>query len=130
LNIVKTFSVKNIFFIITSIGCITAEAQITDLARFKYTFIPQEKLDKSINRFRGFVNFPFKLGREGSYIIPSVEYRNFDIDLEDSLTFNVTNLEQFQMFRIEDGHFSGSCGGMNAILRNIYCSISVEDIQF
>lgn len=75
-------------------------SQETDLARLEYTFIPQSKSDNSVNRIRAFVNYPIKLGSEGSYLIPGIEYRNLDLDFEDPVPFNVESLGKFDMFRV------------------------------
>ncbi len=79
--------------------CLTY-SQTTDIARIEYTTIPQSNSENSIIRFRGFVNYPFSLGWEGSYIIPGIEYRYIDLDIEDSVPFNVNNLGKFEMYRI------------------------------
>ena len=79
-------------------------SQETDLARLEYTFIPQSQSDNSVNRIRAFVNYPIKLGEEGSYLIPGIEYRNLDLDFEDPVPFNVESLGKFAMFRVSLGY--------------------------
>jgi hypothetical protein len=74
-------------------------AQETDLARVEYTYIPQVNSKNSINRFRTFVNIPLKLGWEGRYVIPGIEYRKFDLDINDAVPFETSGLGKFQMFR-------------------------------
>jgi hypothetical protein len=74
-------------------------AQTSDLVRIEYTGIPQVDSKNSINRFRAFVNFPIKLGWDGYYLIPGVEYRNFDLDIKDPVPFEKHDMGQFQMFR-------------------------------
>ena len=74
-------------------------AQETDLARLEYTYIPQVNSENSINRFRAFVNLPLKLGWEGCYIIPGIEYRNLDMDINDVIPFDKQDMGRFQMFR-------------------------------
>ena len=73
--------------------------QETDLARIEYTYIPQVNSKNSINRFRAFVNLPLKLGWEGCYLIPGIEYRNFDLDINDAVPFDTKDMGKFQMFR-------------------------------
>jgi hypothetical protein len=93
---------KNLFLVVILSLCIFSSslAQETDLARLEYTFIPQSNSDNSVNRIRTFVNFPIKLGWEGSYLIPGVEYRNLDLDFEDPVPFSVESLGKFDMFRV------------------------------
>ena len=73
--------------------------QETDLARVEYTYIPQVSSKNTINRFRTFVNLPFKLGWEGCYVIPGIEYRNIDLDINDAVPFDTRDMGRFQMFR-------------------------------
>jgi hypothetical protein len=85
--------------------CVAAlHAQDTDIARIEYTYVPQTNSDNTINRFRGFVNFPIRMGWEGSYLIPGVEYRNVDLDIEDPVPFDISKLDRFQLFRISLGY--------------------------
>ena len=85
-------------------GLCTLSAQTTDLARLEYTLIPQANSDNSINRFRGFVNFPIPLEWDGSYLVPGLEYRNVDLDIEDPVPFDIKNVQKFQMFRLSMGY--------------------------
>ena len=85
-------------------GLCTLSAQTTDLARLEYTLIPQANSDNSINRFRGFVNFPIPLEWDGSYLVPGLEYRNVDLDIEDRVPFDIKNVQKFQMFRLSMGY--------------------------
>lgn len=75
------------------------EAQTSDLARIEYTYIPQANSKNSVSRYRAFVNYPFQLGWEGSYLIAGVEYRNLDLDFKDPVPFDIRNLMKFQLFR-------------------------------
>lgn len=75
-------------------------SQTSDLARIEYTYVPQVNSKNSINRFRGFVNYPIKIGNKGDYFIPGVEYRNTDLDIKDPVPFDIDELGKFQMFRV------------------------------
>lgn len=44
------------------------------------------------------------MGWEGSYLIPGIEYRNIDLDIEDPVPFDIAKLERFQLFRISLGY--------------------------
>ncbi len=98
LNIV----LKRIFAVLLlgiGICCFDVCAQTSDLARVEYTYIPQSDSDNSVSRFRAFVNVPFRLNWEGSYLLAGFEYRNLDLDFEDEVPFDKANLDRFQLFR-------------------------------
>lgn len=113
-------------------------SQTTDLARIEYTFIPQSKSDNSINRFRAFVNLPIKLGWEGGYLIPGIEYRNFDLDIEDPVPFDIDKLGKFQMFRaalaftfkFENNWYFAIKGGAELASNFEENSITKNDVNF
>ena len=98
------FFLKNIWLLLALLSLNGLSAQETDIARIEYTYIPQSGSDNTINRFRGFVNFPIQMGWEGSYLIPGIEYRNIDLDIEDKVPFDISKLERFQMFRVSLGY--------------------------
>ncbi len=77
----------------------TGTSQTTDLARLEYTYIPQSSSENSVSRFRAFVNYPITLGWEGSYLIVGLEYRYLDLDFEDPVPFEVSELGRFQLYR-------------------------------
>lgn len=79
-------------------------AQTSDLGRIEYTFIPQTNSNNSLDRFRGFVNFPIKVNDSGCYLVPGIEFRNMGLDIEDEVPFDTSNLKNFQMFRMSLGY--------------------------
>ncbi|WP_265198674.1 DUF6268 family outer membrane beta-barrel protein [Aureitalea sp. L0-47] len=79
-------------------------SQTSDIARIEYTFIPQHNSDNSINRFRGFINYPIPLKWGDGYLVPGFEYRNVDLDLESPVPFETENLRKFQTFRMSMGY--------------------------
>lgn len=73
------------------------KARSTDLARIEYTYFPQTDSDNSFRRFRTFVNFPIAVGREGSYLVPGIEYENINFKYEDRTPFEKGNeIDRFQ----------------------------------
>lgn len=74
-------------------------SQTLDLARIEYTFVPQVNSKNTVNRFRGFVNYPIRVGTKGCYIISGIEYRNIDLDIKDPVPFETKDLGKFQVFR-------------------------------
>ncbi len=95
------FSIRTILalLLLSVLGFAQLQAQEADLARVEYTYIPQAKSENSVSRLRAFVNVPFQLGWEGSYLIAGVEYRNLDLDFKDPVPFATNNLNNFQLFR-------------------------------
>lgn len=98
------FSKKHLIVLVCCFIATVSYAQTTDLARIEYTYIPQTNSDNSINRFRAFINFPIELGWEGHYLVPGIEYRNFDLDIKDPVPFDIDELGKFQLFRASLGY--------------------------
>lgn len=109
-------------FLFSSAGDL--QAQSTDLARIEYTYFPQSDSDNSFRRFRTFVNFPIEVGKEGSYLVPGVEYENINFKFEDATPFEKGGeLDRFQSFTLSLGYtfkmqndwrFAATAGGMLA----------------
>ncbi|GHC55305.1 DUF6268 family outer membrane beta-barrel protein [Ulvibacter litoralis] len=95
---------KHLALVVCCFAVFVSYAQTSDLARIEYTYIPQTNSDNSINRFRAFINFPIELGWDGHYLIPGVEYRNFDLDIKDPVPFDINELGKFQLFRASVGY--------------------------
>jgi len=74
-------------------------AQVTDLARLEYTYIPQAKSDNDVSRIRAFVNYPIQLNWEGCFLVVGLEYRNLGLDFDDPVPFDLDALGEFQSFR-------------------------------
>jgi hypothetical protein len=74
-------------------------AQVSDLARLEYTYIPQADSENRVSRIRAFVNYPIRRGWEGSFIVVGLEYIKLDLDFEDPVPFDLDALGKFQMFR-------------------------------
>lgn len=88
-----------LFLAILSLSYASAIGQVSDLARVEYTYIPQADSENQVSRFRAFVNYPIRLGWEGSFIVVGLEYRKLDLDFEDPMPFDLDALGKFQMFR-------------------------------
>lgn len=71
-------------------------AQLTDLARLEYSYIPTGKSDDNFNRFRGLINYPIKTA-EDSYLIIGGEYSRIALDLEDAYPFEQSNLQRLHI---------------------------------
>ncbi|MCB7481369.1 DUF6268 family outer membrane beta-barrel protein [Christiangramia sediminis] len=90
-----------LFFLLFSLS---AFCQSTDLARLEYTYFPQKNSDNSFRRMRAQVAFPIALKKEGSYLIPGLEYRNVQFKYEDPEVFDTRDLDRFQSFTASLGY--------------------------
>lgn len=82
-----------------------AEAQSTDIARLEYTYFPQSSSDNSFRRFTTLLNFPIKFGKEGSYLIPGIEYENINFKYKDDAPFSkLGEMDRFQSFTLSLGY--------------------------
>ena len=77
---------------------LNAFSQSTDLARLEYTYFPQKNSDNSFRRFRAQAAYPIELKKEGSYLIPGLEYRNVNFKYNDPELFETGDLDRFQSF--------------------------------
>lgn len=57
-------------------------AQLTDLARLEYSFIPMKNSEDDYSRFRLLLNYPIEV-KEDSYLVIGSEYNLIHLDLED-----------------------------------------------
>lgn len=110
--------------ILLSFADFNLSAQSTDLARIEYTYFPQTESDNSFRRFRTFANFPIRLGGEGSYLVPGIEYENINFKFKDETPFgNKEELDRYQSFTLSLGYtfrmgndwrFAATAGGLLA----------------
>lgn len=78
-------------------------SQITDLARFEYSFIPKSKSEDRYTRFRASLNYPIKL-KEGNYLIAGVEYNSIILNLEDNYPFDTSKLDRIHVIDLNIGY--------------------------
>ncbi len=81
----------------------SAVSQSTDLARVEFTYFPQSSSDNSFRRFRAQVAYPIEL-KEGSYLVPGLEYRFVSFEYEDPENFQTNDLNHFQSFTATLGY--------------------------
>jgi hypothetical protein len=80
-----------------------ADAQGTDLFRAEYTYFPQRKSDNSFRRFRTFANVPLKI-KEGTYLVPFLEYRNVHFLIRDDDRFEELKTDRYESFELSLGY--------------------------
>jgi len=97
IKLIKSNYVLKYSFVLTL--CFTfqlANAQLTDLARLEYTYLPKSKSEDSFDRFRGLVNYPIKL-KNDAYLVVGGEYSRVSLDLEDKYPFPTTNFKRLHI---------------------------------
>lgn len=67
-------------------------AQLTDLARLEYSFIPKGNSEDQYTRLRALVNYPIEVS-EDNYLIIGAEYNRIILNLEDSYPFDTSLLK-------------------------------------
>lgn len=83
--------------------CFSAWAQLTDLARLEYSFIPKGKSEDQYTRLRALLNFPLKI-KEDTYLIFGAEYNRIILNLEDNYPFNSKPLSTLNVIDFNIGY--------------------------
>lgn len=83
---------KKLFLFVFLLMSFWTNAQLTDLARLEYSFIPKNKSDDQYTRIRALVNYPIKI-KEDSYFIIGAEYNSIFLNLNDNYPFDTSYLE-------------------------------------
>lgn len=99
----------NIFyklFFLIFLGCsFITQAQLNDLARLDYTFIPNTESDVEYTRLRALFNFPIKLKGEEEFLLLGLDYSNIHLRFQqESLPFDRQNLNEFQLLDLIIGY--------------------------
>ena len=79
------------------------EAQLTDLARLEYSFIPSSKSDDQYTRLRAILNYPIKL-KEKDYLIVGAEYNRIILNLEDDYPFITKDFNRLHIIDLNFGY--------------------------
>lgn len=82
---------------------IKSNAQLTDLARLEYSFIPSSKSEDQYTRLRAILNYPIKL-KEKDYLIVGGEYNRIILNLEDDYPFNTSELNRLHIIDLSLGY--------------------------
>ncbi|QOD61937.1 hypothetical protein H9I45_05705 [Polaribacter haliotis] len=83
---------KKFLVLILMFVCVSANAQLTDLARLEYSFIPKNKSEDQYTRIRALVNYPIKI-KEDSYFVIGSEYNRIYLNLNDKYPFDTSAIE-------------------------------------
>ena len=79
----------------------TVSAQLTDLARLEYSFIPSSQSEDQYTRLRALLNYPIKI-KDDNYLIVGAEYNRILLNLEEDYPFdtsalNILNIIDFNL---------------------------------
>ncbi len=78
-------------------------AQLTDLARLEYSFIPKSKSEDQYTRVRALFNYPIKT-KEDCYLVIGAEYNQIFLNLEDDYPFDVSLIESVKIIDLNLGY--------------------------
>ncbi|NRD19607.1 hypothetical protein HNV08_06075 [Winogradskyella eckloniae] len=91
-------------FIFISIGSVQiVKAQLSDLARLEYSFIPSSRSDDHYTRLKALVNYPIKI-KDKDYLIVGGEYNRILLNLEDEYPFNTSQLNKLHVIDLNIGY--------------------------
>ncbi|MDH7447757.1 DUF6268 family outer membrane beta-barrel protein [Aquimarina sp. 2201CG14-23] len=80
------------------------KAQLSDLARIDYTFLPEGESDIEYHRYRALFNYPIKL-KEDTYLFLGLDYSNIDLKFgNDFAAFDNEKIEDFQLLDFNIGY--------------------------
>lgn len=92
-----------VLFILSCSFCNIASAQLTDIARLEYSFIPKSNSEDQYTRLRALFNYPIKIS-EDNYLIVGVEYNRVILNLEDNYPFNTALLKTINVIDLNIGY--------------------------
>lgn len=78
-------------------------AQLTDLARLEYSFMPMRKSEDSYTRLRGLINYPIKI-KTDDYLIIGAEYNQVLLDLDDKYNFDTSLMDNISIIDLNLGY--------------------------
>ena len=90
-------------FLLCVLGIQSGHAQLTDLARLEYSFIPQSNTDDDYTRLRALLNYPLKLKKD-AYLVLGVEYNKVILDLEENYPFDTRGLKRIHIIDANIGY--------------------------
>lgn len=85
-----------ILVIVTVCSFHFAQAQLTDLARLEYSFIPSTNSEDHYTRLRALVNYPIKV-KDKDYLVVGAEYNRILLNLDDNYPFNTRQLKKLHI---------------------------------
>lgn len=124
------------FFLIISF---VSQAQLSDLARIDFTYIPNKGSDVEYTRSRVLINYPIRLKGEGKYLFVGFDYSNIHLRFKDeNLPFDRDLLNDFQVLDLTIGYTKPLKNGWRLGVRfqpgistnNTAKSLTADDVVF
>ena len=81
----------------------TLHAQLTDLARLEYSFIPSSKSEDQYTRLRLALNYPIKT-KEDCYLVVGAEYNRILLNLNEPYPFDASRLDALNIVDLSIGY--------------------------
>jgi len=78
-------------------------AQLTDIARLEYSFIPQSKSEDQYTRLRALLNYPIEV-KNDAYFIIGAEYNRIFLNLEENYPFDASVLDRIHIIDLNIGY--------------------------
>lgn len=97
----KILKVTLLFFGL--INLTSLNAQLTDLARLEYSFIPSSQSEDQYTRLRALLNYPIKI-KDKNYLIIGAEYNRILLNLKDDYPFNTSDLSALNIIDLNLGY--------------------------
>ncbi|PKP24822.1 MAG: hypothetical protein CVU03_10830 [Bacteroidetes bacterium HGW-Bacteroidetes-2] len=91
-----------IFFFFSNL----VNAQLSDLARVDFTYIPKGNSNVSYNRVRTLFNYPIKLKKERTYLFLGLDYSHIDFKMDENPSFDIQDLDDFQILDFNIGYIT------------------------
>ena len=91
------------FVVLVTVVQSSCYAQLSDIARVDYTYIPESNSSIGYNRIRVLFNAPIKLKKESTYLFLGLDYSNINLKIEDSSIDN-RELSDFQLLDLNIGY--------------------------
>ena len=95
--------IRYILILCLFLVCHFSNAQLTDLARLEYSFIPKSNSEDQYTRLRAILNYPIKV-KDGNYLIVGGEYNRIFLNLEDSQSFDTSGLKNIHIIDLNLGY--------------------------
>jgi len=83
--------------------CNISTAQLTDIARLEYSFIPHTRSEDQYTRIRALVNYPIEVKKE-AYLIVGAEYNSIFLNLEENHPFDTSVLDRIHILDVNMGY--------------------------
>ena len=84
-------------------GCMCVQAQLTDIARLEYSFIPSSRSEDQYTRLRAVLNYPIRIKNE-DYLIIGGEYNNIFLNLNEPYPFDVELIDKLHIIDLNLGY--------------------------